>query len=275
MIYLVHSITTPVAPPGWTPDGPRQRWPWTGLERQVLRERYIREGVRACEALLPARGRGSILNEAARLALRRQRKHRPEGPMTPEIERALRAYYTAPTRKRGQLAALAKRLGRSRQWLGQQARALGIVCGPLKTPRWTPEEDALLESLADHRLPTIVRRLAAAGYRRTATAVAIRLKRMGVQWGQDPDVWTANGLAKLLGCDVHRVLRWIERGALKARRPPGVDQRVAWEVRRKDVRAFLIAHPGEWDHRGADHLWLIEILAGTVGPSVDQLEAAA
>ena len=275
MIYLVPSLTTPVTPPGWTPDSPRARWPWTGPERQVLRERYLREGILACERLLPARGRGSILNEARRLGLRRQRPHQPEGPMTPEIERALRAYYTAPTRKRGALLALAKRFGRSRQWLGYQARALGIVPGPLKAPRWTPEEDALLEDLADHRLPTIVKRLAAAGYRRSATAVAVRLKRMGVQWGQDPDVWTASGLAKLLGCDVHRVLGWINRGLLPARRPAGGDQRTAWEIRRVDLRKFLIAHPGDWDHRGCDHLFLIELLAGRVGPSVDQLEAAA
>lgn len=276
-IYIVPCITTPVYPDGWRPDSPRQRWAWSGPERQVLRERYLREGLLACEALLPVRSRVIIMREAARLGLRRQRPHQDEGPMTPEIERALRAYYRDPARTRGGLNAMAKRYNRSRQWLGVQARALGIATGPIRGPNWSAAEDALLESLTHLTQPVIQRRLAAAGYRRTVSGIACRLLHLGLRAGDDPDVLTAHALARLLGCDDHRVLGWIRRGALRARQTaPSADPdaRPAWQIRRSDVRAFLIAHPGDWDHRTADHLFLIETLAGRVGPRVGHLEAA-
>lgn len=275
MIRIVPSLTAPVYPDGWAPDSPRQRWAWSGPERQVLRERYLAEGLAACQALLPVRSRAIIMREAKRLGLRRQRPHQDEGPMTPEIERALRAHYRNAGRPRGGLAALARRFGRSRQWLGVQARALGIAVGPVKSPTWSAAEDARLASLTDYTLPIIQRHLAAAGYRRTLSAIASRLGHLGLRAGQCPDTWSALGLARLLGCDMHQVLRWITRGLLRATKPAGDPERpTQWAIQRADVRKFLITHPGEWDHRGADHLWLIEILAGRVGPSIDQLEAA-
>lgn len=264
-IRLLPNITEPVYPDGWTADSPRVRWPWSARERQVLRERYLTEGGPACLRLLPVRNRRMLHMETARLGLRKTRGYQRQAPATERDDRLIRAYYARPTHAYGGLKKLAAQTGRTKGWLAARARQLGLITGPLKAPDWTPAELAILEEYGHESDTKLQHRLRKAGFLRTTGAIAGRYYRCRIPRDRtDPDCWSANQVAFLMGMDAHRVLRWLHRGLLAAHKGQG-DQRVAHQIRRADLRAFLLTYPGEWDHRGCDHLWLIELLAGGLG----------
>lgn len=271
-IRILPSITAPVVPDGWTPQSGRAYWLWSPRERQVLRERYIHEGPAACQALLPARCRRAIHEQARKMQLRQTKGYRRVPPSTPEIDLALRDYYAGKT-KRGQLKVLAAKYDRPTFWLLARARALGIVVGRLKPTEWAPAEAAILRAHSDLSDTALQHKLRQAGYERTVGAIATRCYQLRLPRGADPDQWTAYELAGRLGCDSHRVVGWINRGLLKASRDGDV-RTAPWRIQRKDLRRFLVTYPGDWDHRPVDHLFLVEILAGTVGGYQRLMEVA-
>lgn len=57
-------------------------------------------------------------------------------------------------------------------------------------------------------------KLKAAGHTRTMTAIHLKLRRMAFK--KDGSFYSANSLAQVLGIDLHAVIRWINRGRLKA-----------------------------------------------------------
>ena len=266
-VHIVPSITEPVYPDGWTADSPRVRWPWSARECQVLRERYLSEGGPACLRLLPARTRSMLHMQTARMGLRKTRGYQRQAPATERDDRLIRAYYGQTSRANRGVKTLAAQTGRTNGWLLARARQLGLVTGPLKAPDWSPAELAILEAYGHESDTQIQHRLKKAGFQRTCGAIAGRYWKYRIPRDRtDPDCWSANQVAFLMGVDVHVILRWISRRRLAARQGGG-DQRRAYQIRRKDLRAFLLTYPGDWDHRGCDHLWLIELLAGGLGES--------
>jgi hypothetical protein len=265
-IRLLPTITEPVYPDGWSPDSPRVRWPWSPRERQVLRERYLSEGGPACLRLLPLRNPNMLHMEAARMGLRKTRGYQRQAPASERDDRLIRAYYGQPSKAYGGLKTLAAQTGRTKGWLLARARQLGLVTGPLKAPDWRPEELAILEEYGHESDTKLQHRLKKAGFKRSTGAIAGRYYRYRIPRDRtDPDCWSANQLAFLLGMDVHRLLRLIQRGLLRAHRQGDFATRLSHQIKRADVRTFLVTYPTEWDHRGCDHLWLIEVLAGTIG----------
>lgn len=265
---ILPAITEPVYPAGW-PNPSRRRWYWSAEELRVLRERYITEGLAACLALLPGRSAIQVLNKADRLGMVRQKKHerRPEPP--PGLDAALRDYYRRG--KRGGLQTVARRFGWPRSWLYLRARELGLdmVRRGLKLHVWSDTEDAILRQHCTLGLRTIAQRLIAAGFeRRTDAAIYERMSRLGLRRLAKEealaDGYTASALAQAMGEDVSTVLRWIRAGRLRARRRDDLAG-MPWVIRHEAVRAFLIAHPGAWDHRRCDKYWLLDALVGDLG----------
>jgi hypothetical protein len=126
---------------------------------------------------------------------------------------------------------------------------------------WSPEELAYLEKYyqkpAGRRasIKSIARHLG-----RSEAAVRIKAKRMKFRRLRS-DTYTAAALADALGCDRHKVLRWIERGWLAA----SIDksrENGQYAISPKDIRHFIISYPSEIDHRRADWLWLLDLLVG-------------
>lgn len=274
-IRILPTITEPVYPDGWSPDSPRVRWPWSARERQVLRERYLSEGGPACLRLLPVRNPGSLHMETQRLGLRKSKVYQRQAPATERDDRLIRAYYGQTAHAYGGHKALAAKTGRTKGWLLARARQLGLITGPLKAPAWSAAELAILAEYGHESDTQLRHRLKKAGYTRTCAAIAGRYWKYRIPRDRtDPDCWSANQVAFLMGVDVHKVLRWIHGGRLRASQGAGA-QRVTYQIRRADLRAFCITYPGEWDHRGCDHLWLIELLADRVGPSVEAMRQAA
>lgn len=238
---------------------------WTTPEVQVLREHYPTGGVRACLERLPGRDAPGIYARAAKNGIKRagQRERRTWAP-SEWVDAQIKRAYADGSNVRGAVAELARRIDRPRDWISRRAVQLGLVQPRYKPGPWSAEELAILEEHYTLSPRAIAARLRKAGYSRTETAVIVQRKRCGLRASDDPDRWCARQLADAMGVEVHKVLRWIERGMLKATRQ---GDEAPWAIHRRDVRAFLITHLGDWDHRRCEQLWLVEILAGSVGES--------
>jgi hypothetical protein len=227
----------------------------------VLHEHYLSGGAAACLPHLPGRTIKQIHAKAVSLNLRRQKQHAVAKESTDFIDAAIRRFY-AQAQPRGAHTALAKRLGVTRQWLSTRAATLGVLPTTRPDMEWTTEEEALLEehhTKSAARIASIFRRH---GYHRTPGGIGIRLRTLGID-RMDPDIFTVAELSRCMGVDSHIPLRWIERHGLKAKRIEGgpVGRTTAWEIRRADLREFLV-RSADWDHRRCPREWLVDILTG-------------
>lgn len=130
-----------------------------------------------------------------------------------------------------------------------------------KEPRWTEEDEAYLErNLHRKSLADIAKYL-----KRTQTAVKLKAKRIGVNKTQEG--YTMRGLCLGLGCDHHKVEKWLERGWIKGKRRHS--ERSAdvdiWLFIDSAIRELVVNHPLEIDPRRCDWLWMVELLAGDLG----------
>lgn len=247
------------------------RYFWTTHEVRTLQEHYAQRGPSYCAKHLPQRTLMAIYRKAESMGLRHSVARgtcRERIQSNDWIDAQIRQLYLNPPRRRGVVAELAQRIDRPADWIGRRATQLGLARPRFREPAWTEPELALLEEHA-HKAPRhIANLLRKHGYSRSATAIDLRRKRLGIRRADDPDRFSANQVALAMGVDRHKVMRWINAG-LKAKRRG--TQRVAaqggdeWVITRRDLRAFLISHLGDWDHRRCEQLWLVELLAGTVG----------
>jgi hypothetical protein len=255
------SITAPVAAKG--------RF-WTLQELQVIRERYPEEGAPGCKALLPDRTIQGIQGQAYAMGIRyrnRPERHAPHAS-SEWIDAQITRLFERGTIPRRGVADLAERLQRPRWWVSKRAANLGLVVPRTKEPDWSAEELALLETHASNPPAVVARIFKRHGFARSATGIKVKRVRLGLSV-EDPDILTARELARLMRVDEKKVARWIASGLLAAKRR-GTDRVESqggdyWAIPRKAIRDFFIRCPGEWDHRRVDQLFLIDILAGTVG----------
>lgn len=154
---------------------------------------------------------------------------------------------------------LARRLGVPRYVVKRWGRELGLA--RQKEARWTPDEDSYLEEHL-HRLSLAA---IATHLGRTKNAVTLRAQRhLGISKGYEG--YTLCGLCAALGCDHHKVERWLRAGWLRGTRrqsertpQQGGDM---WLFTDGAVRAFVREHPQEVDPRRADWVWLVDVLTG-------------
>ena len=138
------------------------------------------------------------------------------------------------------------------------ASALGLA--RKKEPLWTEREIAFLERhLHKKSLGDIARELG-----RTKVAVKLKAKRLGMNKTQEG--YTMRGLCLALGCDHHKVEKWLSLGWLKGKRrqsertmQQGGDM---WLFTDKAIRQLIRNHPNEIDPRRMDWLWVVDLLAG-------------
>jgi hypothetical protein len=123
---------------------------------------------------------------------------------------------------------------------------------------WTQEdEDYLTRNLHRKSLGDIAKHLG-----RTKVSVKLKAKRLGVnKCGQEG--YTMRGLCLALGCDHHKVERWLEYGWLKGtHRHTERTTGDVWLFVDRDIRNFVMQHPLEVDPRRMDWLWMVDLLAG-------------
>lgn len=174
------------------------------------------------------------------------------------------------------LAILEKRLGMARWTIKRRAVRLGAATTRRRDPPWSEAEMEVLRDCA-WMVPERIRlKLRAAGFSRTLTAVAVQRKKYRAM--DSVDGTNARGLAELLGCDAKTVLRWIQRGYLRARHT-GSD-RYPHFIPTDAVRDFLLAHPEQVDlgkaERAGSKLWIVDLLSGGArSPASDAPREAA
>lgn len=237
---------------------------WLTTEVAILRSLYPRGGADAVRAVLPHRTHDAIRNKGCSLRIKCQRPN-TLGKFMPRryadsdaIDLAIRDCYSRAMRK-GDVKALAGRIGRPAWWVQKRATTLGVTRNNRTRPdAWTEPELALLERWASGGLKTIARKLRDAGYARTPTGIAVQLKRRKID-RTDPDVYSATQLGPLFGVNAKTVADWIERRGLRARK-------VAWGpqgrfvVRTSELRRWIKANPAYVDLRRVDQVWFWEVM---------------
>jgi hypothetical protein len=152
---------------------------------------------------------------------------------------------------------------RPRWSINRRAAEIGAVVSRKKELRWTADEDALLQRIAWQSPGRITATFREHGFRRTMTAIAVRLKRFHVR--EKIDSMTAQGLAQMLGIDVHGVMRWIDLGWLRAERSgTRGDNHDRWHITTDAAREFLLAHPEQYElsklERAGSRMWYLELV---------------
>lgn len=243
-------------PPAERPGVARREW--TGREVMLLRARYAELRRIGCAVLL-GRSRESVGAKAIELGLAKPKARRAR--VDPAFDEAVRRAYARPE-ARLRLRPVAVAFGCSPQTVRKRASELGLA-RPRAAPRWAAGELELLERLAHRPAASLVKMLAKAGHARTLSAVAGKLKAMGLS-REDPDAFHAAGLAQALGVSSHVVRRWIAKGWLKAqprRREDGrADEAGVVRIHRREVRAFICANVAVLNLGAADKHWLVDLL---------------
>lgn len=239
---------------------------WRTHEVATLRALYPSGGSAAVYAALPYRSLSSIrakantLGVACQLPSTQGMRFARKYPPSEYLDQRIRDGYAA-ARSKGDYARLADALGRPRWWVQKRAAALGVTrTTQTRLDAWQADEVALVERWATCTLPIIRKKLAQAGFRRSETAVAIKLKRLRVD-RTDPDAWAPADLAQLLGVDPNTVRDWIDRRGLPAvERAAGQQTRLL--VRRKALRGWLKRNPRYVDLRRVDQPWFMDLVLG-------------
>lgn len=187
---------------------------------------------------------------------------------TPEQDAAIRRVYEAG--ERGGNKRLAARWNVAARLVSARAAALGLpslICvGTRVAPvRWQEPELALVHAHLGEPIAKIRARLYAKGHSRSLASIKelLRRSRERGEWPRRPaqiennDSLTVADLSAGLGVGEHVVDRWIKAGYLRAYTVGGDGLRA---VRWADLRRFLRDFAGHWDHRKADHWFLIEAL---------------
>jgi hypothetical protein len=192
----------------------------------------------------------------------RQAETRRKYVFTDQIDQLIREFYLSrpDVKSRPSIRLLASKVGMPHWARKKRARELGLA--RTKEKPWSEAELAILARYAWMSDERIRLKLKASGYQRTATGIHLKLKRM--RFKHDPSFYSANGLAQALGIDSHAVTRWIKQGHLKAcmrgsarGKQQGGD---IYLIHEKDVRRFILQHPGDIDLRKVDQLWFLDLI---------------
>ncbi|MEY9098871.1 hypothetical protein ABIA24_001780 [Sinorhizobium fredii] len=236
---------------------------WTGREEKLLREHYPQGGVSLCLQHLPGRSASSIYNRAGQLGLRKQDERgriteRQAWTSNDRIDAViLRTFQGNPDK--GAVKRCAAAVNRPRWWVSKRAQQLGLVSPRFKEPEWSEAEREIIAEFAHRPVKTLRQMLASKGFRRSETAIIVKLKRLGAD-RTDPHNLNANQLATVMGVDRKTVASWIAKGWLKATRRQQSESDDFWKIHRRDIRRFIVDTIAAVDIRKVDKFWLVDLL---------------
>lgn len=243
--------------------------PWEKWELDALSEAWKNGGMKAAQAALPHRTSESIRGKAGYLNVKVEGRNEYTRQESSEwIDAALKRAYRS---HRPNLKKLSKELDRTVAWLKLRAGILGVRHYYEGSRIWTSEEDKILTELIEdgNAISTIQKKIRKLGYFRSLPAIQTRVCLLKI--GFNRDGWTATEVAGFFSIDIHSVLKWIDKGWLRASRKPGpscvipdqIDERRKWfSIADKDISKFMLEHPHAWDHRRMKVEVLIDLLCG-------------
>lgn len=195
---------------------------------------------------------------------------------TPEIDEAIRSAWRSRAHGgRAYLVVQAKtKCGWPKWKISRRAIELGVARKYSKERAWSDEELCVLKQYAWMSPNGIQKKLAKeTGGRRTLTAIVLKRKRLKLLGNRD--FYSARHLGGLLGEDIHKVVRWIKAGWLKAR-PRGLEARTPqqggdiYAIFPADVRRFLYRHPDEIDLAKVEKYWFLDLITAGKCQLVEQ-----
>jgi hypothetical protein len=129
---------------------------------------------------------------------------------------------------------------------------------------WSEAEVAILERWGHLTDIGIQTKLAKAAFHRSLTAIHLKVTRLRIK--KNLDGYSATGLSKAFGVDGHTVIRWINRGLLKAERRGStrVDAQhgdTYW-ITNNEVKQFIQAYPNEVDLGKVEKFWFLDLVTG-------------
>lgn len=238
---------------------------WRTTELATLRAVYPMGGADGVRAVLPHRTLAAIRAKASAERIRCKRPS-TQGlrfariyPQRDDIDTAIREGYMHAKAK-GDIKALAARIGRPDWWVQKRAATLGLTrTNRTRLDSWTAAELQILEDFASCTIRVLAQKLRQAGHRRTETAVAVKLKRLQID-RTDPDRWSATALAPMLGVNPATISDWIERRGLPATRMG--EGRGTLMIERRHLRGWIARNPRYIDLRRVDQPWFMELVFG-------------
>jgi hypothetical protein len=245
---------------------------WSPQEDQILRTRWTVGGYEAVRDFLPRRTYSAIVSRASTLRVKapaHTRRKPPKYPSSEYIDRIIREGYLAATGDKAEIHRLAERVSRPRWWVSRRALDLGLRQPTKREPPWSDAELALLEELAHHSIEVIRRKMAAKGFRRSATAIAVKVKREGIGLREARElagVYSATGVARLLGVDAKTVARWIKVEGLPAIKAGTTRMDIRggdeYRIKAKALRGWIGDHAARIDLRKVHRDWFIDLMMG-------------
>ena len=251
---------------------------WTEAEIETLKARYPHEPNAALARDFGVTER-TLRSKAHRLALTKavppgapmRGRNRRAQVWTEEQDAHLRRWWPeVNARVPGRTAAwLADTLGVSRAAVQFRASVLGLRTQRFKERPWSDDELELLDQWLHLPPPTIRKRLAARGFKRTEGAIlSMRQRRFGgLQMATG--AYSAHQLAEMMGVDKSVVYRWINKGWLKATaRGDSKNEKGGpadrWMIKPRAVKAFLLDNPTLIQPRGINFVWLMDLFQPAV-----------
>lgn len=180
---------------------------------------------------------------------------------TQHHEDALARAYTEPAGS-GRITALARQLGVPLMPLyRRRIRARLTKPRSMTDVHWTEPEVAILREHEGRCVTRLRSLLKAEGFERTPAAIRYKLHDLNLDMGQaDPEQYSCGDLATLMGVHPSTVRRWCQQEMLGHTVTHG-DAGKWYKISRGQVRAFMRAFRGRFDHRKCDGLWMIDILS--------------
>ena len=193
-------------------------------------------------------------------------KRKPDSrswPWTEEQDQVIRDVWPRIYRRETNVATLAKRLGGvSDCQLRARAKRLGVAVLRDVEREWTDDEIEYMCQIAHLGLNGIQKRMRKRGWPRSLNAIGVKLARLNQKTrGENVHLYSADGLAQLLGVAPDAVRRWISCGWLKAK--PHSSTATAsnrWDIVPSDVVRFMRDHTARVDFSRADKFWLVDLL---------------
>jgi len=187
---------------------------------------------------------------------------------TPEMDDRIRVLYQnkvgmKSVAYKGYVQDLAAKFGMPRWRVSKRAVELGILPVQKKEPVWSEKELEILERSA-HLTPGIIQKnLKKKGFSRTQMGIILKRKQM--RFLKNLHGHSARSVAVCFGIDDHTIIRWIEKGWLKARKR-GTERIKAqggdhWFIKNKWIRDFIKESVSVIDFRKVDKYWLVDLLS--------------
>lgn len=251
---------------------------WTDEEDQILREHYPSKGLAYCASKLTNRSKQAIYGRVQKLGV----KVAGGSPRTvrtrqqyAELDAKISELWPTLVIPKGDVsgaAELARQLGEPRWLITLRCRKLGLTRPRRKEPPWTAAEDELMKRVPLHDPDKCSEIFRAHGFNRTATAIMVRTKRIGLS-RRAHGTFSAGAAAKVLGLDGKTVAIYCLNGTIKSSRrktkrlpQQGGDPH---SIERADLRQFVIDNLELIDFRKVDKFALVDLLVNGGGDGLN------